>query len=319
MAKFDAEWVKHHWKNYLGHFIGGGVLASAHLIIKVLNAEILYFLASIWVISAILAAFYQNKNHRLKILESRKMKHNFYNIVTDTLNLITNILHDRVVINYDFNIKLQKLLEGELDNQKFIDLITEQNKEKREQVNRIFARICEIYHADDFLKPENPESQSNDKFKVSYYKISKNDKQEEVLIPMYRCYPQESWPETPSIPKGSSGGGSGLAWEKKKIITFEFGGEDPRFVNFRDEQKKEYASMFCYPIKEDIPKYEHDLIIGILTVDSRKRRGFFAEKYNDFWADLTNPISKFLVLINQMDKQRDLLIKTLKIKKQDKN
>ena len=299
------------WKNYLGHFLGGGVLASSHFIIKIINAEILYFLAIVWVLSVIFVAVYHNKNQRLKILESRHMNHNFYNLTANTLNLITNILHDRVILNYDFNTKLQNLLEEGLENQKLIDLINDQNKEKREQVNRIFARICEIYHADDFIRPEDLELQSNDKFKVSYYKVSENDKGEEVLIPVYRCYPQEGWPETPEIPKGSKGGGSGLAWEKKKIITFEFGGEDPRFVNLRDDQTKEYASMFCYPVKEDIPKYKRDDVVGIITIDSRIRRGFFAEKHNDFWSDLTDPISKYLALINQMDKQRDLLIQAL--------
>jgi len=299
---------------FSGHFLAGLIIISFHKIqekLQLFSPELIVSIVVIYLL--ILILMYLFLHSKLKSFEEKeKMRQrSSYSLLSGIIDSISQAIRDRLATTHmSNNLLLNIIKKGDITEGQLADILEQFEGEKRYQINTLFKNVCHALKRDMYGIPNDPDKFPEDVFKVSYYR-KKEVGGRECLVPAYRAYPHEGYPKTPEIPFGEAGGGAGLAWKYGKIIVISDVENDERWVDFRDHQKAEYASMICIPVIMDIPKEALREIHGVLTIDSRIRRNFFEKRMEKLWEDITYPISYLLLLITESEKRNELLMEAL--------
>jgi hypothetical protein len=220
-------------------------------------------------------------------------------------------LKERYQLNHHVVGDIESLLaRGRTAVSEYVAVIGEADKERRAQIKSALGQLSSTF-VDDFCeKPKSADQAIADHFKLSYYGVEKEGATE-VLKPKWRFYPNEGEPRTKQFRMGE--GASGRAWEQKRIIVCEDGGQDPGFKDMWEGggQRSHYASMVCVPAIVDIPADRLSVVRGILTVDTPIRHGYFAKALEQFWADLLQPICNILIYLDESEKLVRTIIEVL--------
>lgn len=308
---------------FSGHFLSGLIILSFHKVQEILKdlpfpliiaIVIIYFLilGIIWFLNESKNLSDEEKAWTAAAameIEERIKRRQHYTLLEGTLDSLNQAVQNRIIAMHEANNLLSRVItSGNAKKNEITDIIKISEGEKREHINSLFRDFCNTFKADTFLATEDPDKISDDVFKVSFYRVDESD---HSLKPAYRAYPHDSIPQTCEIPYGEAGGGAGLAWKYAKIIVMEDVANDQRWVDFRPGQRREYASMICLPVVKDIPKEPLRKVIGVLTVDSRIRKGFFSNNLETFWQSLSFPVCNFLILITENENRNKLLIQAI--------
>jgi hypothetical protein len=189
-----------------------------------------------------------------------------------------------------------------LDGESFCNALDSADAERREHIITALRQLSGCFVEDAFLKPDEPDGAIKDAFKVSVYVVEHDPaKQRERLLPKWRFYPNEGEPTTRGFDCGE--GASGKAWQTKRVVVCEKGGDDPDFKDMWDGggQKAHYASMICVPVMEQRGADRPSEVYGVITIDTPTRRGYFAKSLEQFWGSLCDPICRILIYCKEAE------------------
>lgn len=229
------------------------------------------------------------------------------------LAVVSEFLKDRYKASHKLNKEIKEQLESEnISLSSFTILLRDFDSLRREQIKSALQNISSFLPRDSFRKPKDADDFHKDIMKFSFYAVEYDTQtEEEYLVRKWRYYPNEGEPQTPKFKR--TDGAAGIAWNTKRIVVCENGGEDPRFKDMWDGggQKAEYASLICVPAIKDVPADKVSDVYGVLTVDSPVRKGYFQNHLEQFWADLFQPICNILIYCQESENKQDLLIKAV--------
>jgi len=228
------------------------------------------------------------------------------------LEVVAEFVKERYEINYDLTFKLNKLdEEGNLKAKAVKEALDHADRTRVEKVKEALKSLSSALREDVFKKPATADAVNTDLMKVSFYAVEDDPDEpgQKALVPKARHYPNEGAPKTRKFKM--SEGVAGLVWQDRTVIICENGGEDNRFKDMRSAQRAEYASMICLPTILDITAYKYSDLYGVLTLDSRIRRGYFEQGKEEFWADLLQPISNILIYARDSSRLIAALNKTV--------
>jgi hypothetical protein len=223
------------------------------------------------------------------------------------MKIIDQFLKSRYRLNHSLATRLSDdLRAGNINVKTFKKALSEFDSERRAQVKDALGQISNDLRKDTFLRPGEASKAVKDFFKVSFYSVGPDPAgHDPCLVKKWRFFPNESEPKTEKFHYGE--GAAGQAWEKKRIVVCERGGQDGRFKEMWGGQQSDYASMICVPAIADLPAHKVNDVHGVLTVHTSVRQGYFEETLEQFWADLFDPLCNALVYLDKSE----YLIRTL--------
>lgn len=285
--------------------IGHHLVADAKLwiqIVLLLTVVGCLFVVYKWLISYGTKREQDPLRAEIEELKSERGKLRRYNHLRKSmLDGVGDFVRERYRANNTLTLELTTLIESQnmsIDSVKAS--LLQADATRREKVSETLGRLSELLKDDTFRRPRSADDDNKDRMSVSVYEVSK-DGDEKFLVPTHRHFPGRSKPQTPRFKLGE--GAAGKAWRDEKIYICELGGDDPEFREMREGQKKEYASMICVPVIADYIKEKSREVIGILTIHSTERKGYFENAAREFWLDFLQPICDILVYSSKSKEQ----------------
>lgn len=222
--------------------------------------------------------------------------------------VLSQFLKDCYRVNRQLASDLSSVAKDDLSVDLVIEGIEKADSERRQQIKTALHDLASYLKDDEYLKPTDATTAVQDNFKISFYGVEKVGNSQS-LKPKYRSTDIE--PTTKEILFGE--GGSGTAWSTKRVVVCPNGGDSPPFEEMWTDQRRLYASMVCIPAIEDIPAEKYSEVVGVLTVDSSKRRGYFNKDLQDFWRELFEPICNLVVYCNESYRTKQELIAAVRV------
>jgi hypothetical protein len=234
-----------------------------------------------------------------------------------TLSIVAEFLKDRYQVIHGLVSELERLRgTSEFSAHTLTNALEEFDKERRVHIKRALAQLSSFWTEDDYLKPTTPALATKDFFKATFYAVEKLDNNgepsetgTEYLVKKHRAIPNEGEPRTLRFRIGE--GASGKAWETKRIVVCERGGEDKAFKQMWDEQQRAYKSMICIPAIEDIPSERMSDVYGVLSVDTPVREGYFSAELEQFWATLHQPVCNLLIYCRESERLKTAFVNVI--------